>query len=204
MKKLQREFYDRDTLIVSKELLGKYLVHKIDNQTLIGKIVEVEAYNGPEDKACHSFGNKMTNRNKVMFGPPGFAYVYTIYGMYQCMNVVTEEDGRPCAVLIRAIEPVEGIEQMAVNRYGSAYDELSRIQKKNITNGPGKLCIAMKIDKSNNGMDLFSSNLYIEDSEKISDNQINSSPRINIGYAEEYVQMPWRFYIKGNKYVSKL
>lgn len=128
--KLSVEFYSRDTITVAKDLLGKLLVRNIDGNKLIGKIVEVEAYLGPIDKACHSYNFKRTQRNEVMYGPAGIAYVYFIYGMYYCLNFVTEREGMPCAVLIRALEPIEGLDTMALNRFGKTYSELIKSQRK--------------------------------------------------------------------------
>src|SRR5438876_8101440 len=140
MRKLERTFYDRDTTAVARELLGKYLVHASRGVKRIGRIVEVEAYLGSHDLAAHS-SKGLTERTKVMFGPPGRAYVYLIYGMYYCMNVVTEEEGHASAVLIRALEPISGI-------------TLS-------TKGPGLLCKAMGIDRALNGCDLLNKDLFI-------------------------------------------
>jgi len=202
MDKLPRSFYQRDAVVVAKELLGKHLVHRIGTTTLSGKIVEVEAYMGAIDKAAHSYNNRRTQRTEVMFGPGGYAYIYFIYGMYYCMNVVTglENDGQ--AVLIRALEPVDGIDQMARNRFGKAHIELTKKQGIQLTNGPGKLCRALGITKENYGEDLTGNQLYIDDSysEKF---QVISSNRINIGYSEEAQDYLWRFYIKENPYVSK-
>ncbi|MGZ5227824.1 MAG: DNA-3-methyladenine glycosylase, partial [Burkholderiales bacterium] len=142
MHKLAREFYDRDTIEVAKDLLGKYLVHVSGGRERIGRIVEAEAYLGPHDLAAHS-AKGLTPRTRVMFGPPGHAYVYLIYGMYHCMNVVTQEEGKASAVLLRAVEPVRNIEGR--------------------TQGPGLLCKAMGIDKKLNGHDLLSDNFYIAD-----------------------------------------
>ena len=203
-QKLDRDFYDRDTLEVSKDLLGKYLIHEFGNEKLVGKIVEVEAYKGPADKAAHSYSGKITKRNRVMFGPPGYAYVYTIYGMYQCMNVVTEPEGNPCAVLIRAVEPIDGKDIMAKKRFGKTFDSLSKRERKNISNGPGKLCIALKITKEDYGQDLCGDKIYIACGQEPEQIDISTSTRINIDYAEEAVHYPWRFYISGNEYVSKL
>jgi len=204
--KLPRKFYDRDTLKVAKELLGKVLVRKIGDKLMKGIIVETEAYIGPKDKASHSYGGKKTKRNEVMYGPPGRAYVYQIYGMYYCLNVVTQKEEKPEAVLIRALEPFEQINLMAKNRKIQIKTEMDKIR---IANGPGKLCKAMKIDKSLNGVDLLGNEIYIEFSrgkikkELEKDFEICSSPRIGIDYAEEYKDVPWRFYIKGSKYVSR-
>ena len=202
MKKLDRDFYLRDPLTVAKELLGKQLVHETQDFRLIGKIVETEAYVGPEDKACHAYGLRRTKRNEIMYHEGGFSYVYLIYGMYYCFNVVTEQKDKPSAVLMRAVEPVDGIEHMSILRYGIDLPSLSPNQRVGMCNGPGKLCMCMGIGKSENGLDLCGNTLYIFDSynEPFS---IKSSPRINIDYAGEYKDKPWRFYIEGNKYVSK-
>src|SRR6516225_10461982 len=140
MQKLRRSFYDRDTIIVARELLGKLLVHVDQGVKRIGKIVEVEAYLGPHDLAAHS-SRGLTERTKIMFGPPGHAYVYLIYGMYHCMNVVTEREGHASAVLLRALEPVENLDGR--------------------TSGPGLLCRAMHVDRRLNGHDLLSDNFFI-------------------------------------------
>lgn len=201
MKKLERNFYKRSAIEVAKELLGKYLVHEYKGNKLIGKIVEVEAYMGIEDKAAHSYGGRRTVRTEVMYKEGGYTYVFQIYGMYYCVNVVTSEMDIPQAVLIRALEPIEGLEEMSRNRYKKSYEELTAYQKKNLTNGPGKLCMAMNIDKSLNGENLCNGRLYVLDNkEKFN---IVSSKRINIDYAEEAKDYLWRFYIEGNTYVSK-
>lgn len=203
MNKLKREFYSRNTIQVSKELLGKYLVHQVNGKKLVGKIVEVEAYLGPEDKAAHSYNRHKSKRNEIMYGPAGFAYVFVIYGHNYCMNVVTEKEDIPQAVLIRALEPIEGIEEMAKLRFDKELDELDKRAKINLTNGPGKLCQAMAINKENNGDDLCSDAFYIEEAEIVEDFEVVSTKRVNIDYAEEYIDCPWRFYIKGNSYISK-
>lgn len=202
MMKLDRNFFARDTLTVAKELLGKVLVHRVDDKVLKGKIVETEAYLGLKDKAAHSYGGKKTKRVEVMYGPPGTAYVYLIYGMYHCLNMITEKVGVPEGVLIRGIEPLEGIEDMAINRFGKQLVDLTNYQKKNLTNGPGKLSMALQIDKSLYGEDLCGNKLYVEkNQEKFT---IIETTRIGIDYAEEAKDFPYRFYIDGNKYVSKL
>lgn len=203
MKKLPREFYNRPSLEVAPELIGKLLVSSVHSEELIGKIVEVEAYMGPEDKAAHSFGGRRTERNEVMYGPPGFAYVYVIYGMYNCMNVITAERDVPHGILIRAVEPLEGLEHMAENRFGTRYGELKKSQVINLTSGPGKLCKSMGITRQENGEDLCGDRLYILEPEEKEEFHIVSSPRINVDYAEEAREFPWRFYIRGNKFVSK-
>lgn len=201
MKTIDREFYNRDSLIVARELLGKVLVHEINGQRLAAKIVEAEAYMGIADKAAHSYGGKRTPRVEVMYGGPGFSYVFIIYGMYYCFNIVTREEGNPQAVLVRAVEPVEGLDLMAQNRFKKAYNQLTHSQKKSLTNGPGKLCRALLIDKSLNGEDLCGNKLYVEEGDNEKFNTI-SSKRIGVDYAEEAKDYPWRFYIEGNKYVS--
>ncbi|MCC2667029.1 MAG: DNA-3-methyladenine glycosylase [Gammaproteobacteria bacterium] len=183
MQKLPREFYDRNTITVANELLGKYLIHKMGDLELIGKIVEVEAYLGPHDLAAHS-SKGLTPRTKIMFGPPGYAYVYMIYGKYYCMNVVTEKEGHASAVLLRAIEPIQNI----IGR----------------TQGPGLLCNAMGITKELNAYDLLSDNFYIAATTE-PDNFISvKKPRIGVDYAGEWSKELLRFYIKGNKFVSRL
>ena len=203
MQKLTRDFYNRDTVIIAKELLGKYMVHNHMGVSYVARIVETEAYKGLEDKACHSFGGKITNRNKVMFGTPGYAYVYKIYGMYDCMNIVTEPEGNPCAVLIRAVEPAEALQQMAQNRFGKDYESLTKKEIWGISSGPGKLCMAMEITRDCYGDDLCGNKLYIADDGKKRKEKIISAKRININYAEEAIDYPWRFYIENNQFVSK-
>ncbi|MCK9267462.1 MAG: DNA-3-methyladenine glycosylase [Alkaliphilus sp.] len=202
--KLKRKFYGRPTLDVTRDLLGKNLVHYIDGKRLVGKIVEAEAYIGTVDKAAHSYNNKKTRRNEVMFGPPGHAYVYLIYGMYNCINAVTQDEGEGTATLIRAVEPVENIEIMAHNRYNKPIEELKKRQIFNLTSGPGKLCMAMGItNKNSNGMDLCGDTLWIEKAEENEAFEIVETTRVNIDYAEEAVHFPWRFYIKDNPFVSQ-
>ncbi len=202
MKKLNRSFYRGETIEVAKRLLGKILVHKDNGRELMGRIVEVEAYVGSTDKACHCYDNKRTKRTEVMFGPPGYAYVYLIYGMYNCMNIVTGEEGEGAAILIRALEPVGEIEDIALNRYKKGLKELSKRQIRNLTNGPGKLCKALDITKNNYGDDLTGDDLFLLDDGYIP-SDIGVSQRINIDYAEEAKDFEWRFFIEGNPYVSK-
>jgi DNA-3-methyladenine glycosylase len=203
MQKLQREFYNRDSVTVAKELLGKYLVHVVDGEKLIGKIVEVEAYMGPMDKAAHSYNNRRTDRVEVMYGEPGFAYVYIIYGMYNCMNIVVEQPGKPQAILIRALEPSEGFETMSKFRFNKGYDELSKREKLGLTSGPGKLCKALNIDRTQNGEDLCGDELFLLGDSRDEPFQMITTTRINIDYAEEAKDFLWRFYIKDNQYISK-
>jgi DNA-3-methyladenine glycosylase len=192
---LPRSFYDRDTIEVARDLLGKVLVREIDGSRLSVKIVETEAYVGPHDKACHA-RNGMTARNRVMFGEPGHAYVYFIYGMYYCLNLVTEKAGYPAAVLIRAGEPLEGEDTMRALR--------TKARKiKDLTSGPGKLCQAMSIDRELNGADVCRKGpLYLETGMGDS-HEIASCKRIGVEYAGEYKDKPWRFLLKDNPFISK-
>lgn len=202
MIKLNRDFYSRDTLTVAKELLGKILVHKTEGHILKGKIVETEAYLGLTDKAAHSYGGRRTKRVETMYAIPGTAYVYLIYGIYCCLNIITEKEGVPEGVMLRAIEPIENIDQMIKYRFNKPYEELSKYQKKNITNGPGKLTMALNIDRGLNKEDLCGDRLYVETGEKEKFNIVKAK-RIGIDYAEEAIHYPYRFYIQDNSYVSK-
>lgn len=203
LKKLDRSFYSKNAVRLSKDLLGKYLVHSIDGKELIGKIVEVEAYMGIGDKAAHSYNGRRTARTEVMYGEEGHAYVYFIYGMYHCLNVVAAKEGIAQAVLVRALEPMEGVDIMACNRYGKDLGELKKSQITNLTNGPGKLCKAFNITKEHNGEDLTGNRLFICESRSFKEDiDIVETRRIGIDYAEEAKYFPWRFYIKNNPYVS--
>ena len=183
-----REFYERDTKQVARELLGKKLLRKIGRKELSGVIVETEAYCGQEDSDCHAHHGQ-TTRNAVMFGSPGHAYVYFTYGMHYMLNLVTEKEGNPCAVLIRAIVPLDGIKEMEARR---------KLKGARLADGPAKLCQALAIDKSLNGWDVTrGAKLWVEDFKKISAKSILASPRIGINYAkEEHRNALWRFYIK--------
>ena len=194
MKKLFRSFYNRDTVTVARDLLGKLLVRVQDGHPLVGRIIETEAYVGPVDKACHAYNYKRTARTETLFAKPGTAYIYLIYGMYNCLNFVTEPEHEPAAVLIRGLEAVEGIETLKQLRYPKHSDNLTNYQIKNFLNGPGKICKALSLDRSYNGIDLTEDTLYVLDSGE-SLNTIYSGPRIGIDYAEEAVSFPWRFWI---------
>jgi DNA-3-methyladenine glycosylase len=195
MGRLGRDFYRRSTLTVARELLGKRLVRVVDDQRLSGLIVEVEAYIGEDDAACHAARGR-TPRNAAMYGPPGVAYVYFIYGMHHCLNAVTEEEGFPAAVLIRALEPLEGLEIMRCHRPSKPDGEL--------TNGPAKLCQVLAIDKSFNRADLCTGEvLFIEEGRTVNPEEIGASPRIGIKADELARSVPWRFYVKGNDFVSR-
>lgn len=194
IKKLDEDFYTRDTITVAKELLGKYIVNILNGKRLSCKITDVEAYIGPDDKACHAYKNKKTERTKALFLKGGNSYVYLIYGMYYCMNVVTENAEIPAAVLIRGGIPFEGIDYISKLRYGFPLKELSKKQKKNMLNGPGKLCKGMGIDKNFNKVSLISDNFYIYCNENEQIPEIKCGKRINIDYAQEYKDKLWRFY----------
>ena len=194
---LQRPFYQRDTVTVAKDLLGKIFVHESSQGMTSGRIVETEAYKGPEDQAAHSSGGRRTPRNEVMFGEKGHAYVYFIYGMYYCVNVTTGNVlGKPEAVLLRALQPVAGKEIMAKRR-GTKQTEAIKL-----TNGPSKLCIAMDISRPQNKTDLTSPPLYIKDASPVFPDDLVKTKRIGVDYAGKWKNNPWRFYIKENKYVS--
>ena len=197
MTKLTQNFFDRKAELVAKELLGKVLVRKINNKKLSGMIVETEAYVGPHDLASHASKGK-TNRTQVMFSYGGFWHVYMIYGFYYCLNIVTETKDYPSAVLIRALEPLEGIEKMKKNR---KTDNIT-----NLTSGPGKLCQAFEITKNVDSTSAISKNskLYIEDRRiKIPANQIAKAKRIGVDYAGIWKDKLLRFYIKDNPFVSR-
>lgn len=189
--KLNRDFYDRDTRLVAEELIGKILVHEFNENILSGRITETEAYIGAIDKACHCYNGKITKRTEVMFGQPGKSYVYLIYGMHYCFNVVTEEEGNGSAVLIRGLEPLNGISEMCKNRYDKNIEEVTKKQLYNFSNGPGKLCKALNITKNENNIDLTKNKLYIIDDE-YKDFKIIKAKRVNIDYAEEAKDFLWR------------
>ncbi len=191
------EFYTRgDTLRIARELLGQRLViPAADGTRVSGMIVETEAYCGPLDKAAHSYGHRRTQRTESMYGRGGTAYVYFIYGMYYQFNVVTNLEEVPHAILIRALEPLEGLEVMRERRPVK--------RDVNLTNGPGKLCIALGIDRRFDRANLLGDEVWIEAGASIKARQIATGPRVGIGYAGEYVTKPWRFWLKDNPYVSR-
>lgn len=193
--KINRTFYQNNTLQVAENLLGKIIVREYNKQRLTAMIVETEAYIGKDDSACHA-AKGLTQRTEIMFGEAGMAYVYFVYGMHYMLNIVTEEINFPAAVLIRAVEPLSGDDVMINNR---------NVRGKNISNGPAKLCQALNIDKSLNGWDITKGEkLWLEEHEAVSTFEIAHSPRVGIDYAKEIDRKaPWRFYIKNNPYVSK-
>ena len=206
MNRLDRSFYARDTLVVARALLGQRLVRRLDGERIAGRIVEVEAYVGETDSACHARSGR-TARNAVMYGPPGHGYIYLIYGMHHCFNVVTEPEGCPAAVLVRALEPLEGVEVMRAHRKGRRDLEL--------TNGPAKLCYALSIDRGLNGADLVGGNdLWIERDgpigaaqtatvPKVERSTIAAGPRVGVSGDELALSVEWRFWVEGNPYVSR-
>ncbi len=205
-KKLPKSFYTRsDVVQIAKELLGKYLVTDIDDKITVGKIVETEAYCGETDKACHAHLNKKTERTKIMFEEGGVAYVYLVYGMYKLFNIVTNEHGKADAVLIRAVEPIDGIETMLERRkMEQIKDKNGELKlKRNLTAGPGIMSIAMGIELEDYAQDLTDNRIWIEDrKEKIEESEIIASSRVNIDYAGEDKHLPWRFRIRDNKWTS--
>ena len=206
MKKIPRKFYTRnDTLQITRELLGKILVVPCETgERVSGMIVEAESYLGAQDKAAHSYGNRRTSRTEMMFAIGGTAYVFFIYGMYFQFNVVVGEKDVPHAVLIRAVEPTEGIEIMRERRsVKKGKNLISKTPDKNLTSGPGKLCIALGIDKTFNGENLLGEKVWLEEGKTFSDSEIASGKRIGIDYAEEFIEKPWRFWVKDNLFVSR-
>lgn len=207
---MKRKFFRQSGIDVSKGILGKYLIRRYKDIEIVTKIVETEAYMGVDDKGAHVYGDKKTERTKPLYLDGGHIYIYLIYGMYHCLNISANIVNTPECVLIRAVEPINNLNLISNNRYNKDYEDLSSYQKKNITNGPGKLCMALNIDKSLNCEDILDSELYISDyyienSKKIYCDEsvvIESSKRINIDYAEEAKDYLWRFFIKNNKYVS--
>ena len=188
----------------ARQLLGKYLVRRLEGETLVCRITETEAYVGRCDKACHAYNYRKTDRTATLFLEPGRAYVYLIYGMYHCLNFVTEPEGEPAAVLIRGGEAIAGRETMSRLRYGKPFEELTSYQRKNFLNGPGKLCKALSLTRADDRTDLTGDTLFVCDSpadlglpcpapvkEKIC-----SGPRIGVDYAEEARDFPWRFWLE--------
>ena len=189
-RKLGREFYLQPTLTVARDLIGKELVLKREGHHLAGKIVETEAYIGEDDPACHArFG--VTKRNSIMYGIGGHTYVYFVYGMYNMLNFVTEKEGIPAAVLIRALEPTEGIEVMKIRRKTDNIGQL--------TSGPGKICIALDLDTKDTGIDLTGSECFLVDS-GYKPKSIIQKPRVGINDGHHLM---WRFYERESKFVSK-
>lgn len=197
MSGLPRAFYRQPTLRVARALLGKTLVHATDAGVTAGRIVEVEAYRGPADRAAHSAGGHRSARNEVMWGPPGHAYVYFVYGMHHCVNVVCRPAGVPEAVLVRALEPVEGEALMRQRRRLPADAPAWRLCR-----GPGALCQAMGIARAENGADLGRGALRLLDAPMIPARKVARTPRIGVAYAGPDAARPWRFLVRGSRAVS--
>ena len=195
--KLESTFYDRkDVVLIAKELLGKILVTHFNGIRTSGRIVETEAYNGMEDKACHAYHGRRTARSEHLYGAPGTVYVYICYGMHHLFNVITNKKDIPHAVLIRAIEPLDGLEQM-LDRSGKLKADYS------LTKGPGNLARAMGMSKIHTGENLYSEEIFIEDDGlRYNKDQIVVTKRIGVESAEEDAELPYRFIVKGNRYVS--
>jgi len=197
LKKLDHSFYDRkNVVLIARELLGKILVTQFDGMRTSGRIVETEAYNGIVDRASHAFGGRRTNRSEHIYGNPGTAYIYICYGMHHLFNVVTNKKDIPHAILIRALEPIEGINYM-LKRVGKPLADYT------LTKGPGNLARALGISKMHTGGSLFSEEIFIEDDGlRYKKNQIVITHRIGVDYAGTDAQLPYRFIVKGNPYVS--
>jgi len=196
--KLPDSFYQgSDVVSIARNLLGKYLFTQVDGLVTGGYIVETEAYNGVIDKASHAYGNRMTNRTQTMYLQGGVAYVYLCYGIHEMLNVVTSVEGQPHAVLIRAINPTVGLDVMQLRRN-------MNIVKPTITMGPGSVGKALGISRKLNGISLQSDSLWIEDrAHHFSDAEVAAVPRVGVAYAGDDALLPYRFYVKGNVYVSK-
>jgi DNA-3-methyladenine glycosylase len=197
VKKLTRRFYTGDTLDIAKKLLGKFLVVKKNGRICVGKIVETEAYLGPDDRAAHSFKGKRTPRTEVEYNVGGYVYIYMVYGMYWQFNIVTSEKDKPECVLIRAVEPI--------GKFPISNSQFPKSNLKNLANGPGKLCNWLGLDKSFYGEDMTKSKkIWLEDrGVRVAKKDIVAAKRVNIDYAKQWKHKPWRFYIKGNGLVSK-
>lgn len=197
--KLPASFYARRALDLAPDLLGRVLVHDAPEGRASGVIVEAEAYVGPADRAAHSYRGRPTRRTRAMFGPPGRAYIFFVYGMHYCFNVVAAGEGEPEAVLIRALALVEGVELMASRRRLAVRTASDLVR---LTNGPGKLCAALGIDMDLYGADLTGDRLFIEEGRPVAPEDRVASPRVGVDYAGEWAGLPWRFTIAGNPCVS--
>ena len=202
MAKLTHDFFNGDTVAIAQALLGKYLVRSRNGELLAGRITETEAYVGRCDKACHAYNYRRTPRTETLFMAPGNAYIYFIYGMYHCLNFVTEPEGEPSAVLLRGLEPTAGAETMKHLRFGDA--PMNAYRRKNFLNGPGKVCRAFALTRAENGMDLTGDALFLCDGPEdlglppapAARERICAGPRIGVDYAEEARDFPWRFWLE--------
>ncbi len=204
IRRLERDFFARDTLAVARELLGQRLVRILDGERLSGRIVEVEAYIGEGDEACHAHSGR-TERNAAMYGPSGHAYVYLIYGMHHCLNAVTEQEGFPAAVLVRALEPLEGIGAMCERRWPESVEGRGGQPDVELTSGPAKLCRALAIDRQFDGTDLCVPDafLFIERDADVPEEKVATGPRVGVRGDEKALSAPWRFYVGDSWYVSR-
>lgn len=204
MAKLLRNFYLRDTRTVAQELIGTYLVRRYGAEQLVCRITETEAYIGRCDKACHAYQYRRTHRTETLFAAPGTVYLYLVYGMHHCLNLVTEAEGEPAAVLIRGAHACCGVETISHLRFGKETSFLSSYQRKNFLNGPGKLCKGFGLTRAENGLDGTGDTLFV--CQSLEDlglqpeqgpipNIIHTGKRIGIDYAEEAIDFPWRFYV---------
>lgn len=200
-KRLDADFYRRDPMVVAQALLGCRLVRVIDGQSLIGRIVETEAYLGIADKAAHTCGGRRTARNQSMWEAGGLAYVYFTYGMHHCLNVVTQQPEEPTAVLIRAMEPIAGVERMRDHRSGKIARD--RLRATDLGSGPAKLCQALAIDRELDGEDLTTSDQLWIEADDLPGKRISRGPRIGVGYAEEWALKPLRYWIRDHRHVSR-
>lgn len=202
--RLNRDFYERNTILLARDLLGKNLVHKDGKRLYRGRIVETEAYINAKDEGAH-FNKGLTDRTRIIDEAGGHVYIYNIYGMYQLFNIVAEKKGIHGAVLIRALEPIDGLDYMYENRYKKPYENPSKKELNNLTNGPAKLVMAMDLSKENHyGADLVrDSRIWVEEGVHIAKEEIRRSKRINIDYAENGRDYLLRYFIKDNRFVSK-
>lgn len=202
MARLSQDFYAGDTVAIAQALLGKLLVRRLDGQLLAGRITETEAYIGRCDKACHAYNYRRTPRTETLFRAPGHAYIYLIYGMYHCLNFVTEPEGEPAAVLLRAVEPVAGLETIQRLRYGDK--PLTPYRIRNFLNGPGKVCQGFGLTRAQNGLDLTGDELFLCDGPEDLGlpcpaprrERVCRGPRIGVDYAQEARDFPWRFWLE--------
>lgn len=202
MAKLTHDFFNGDTVAIAQALLGKYLVRNRNGELLAGRIMETEAYVGRCDKACHAYNYRRTPRTETLFMAPGHAYIYFIYGMYHCLNFVTEPEGEPSAVLLRGLDPAAGTETMKRLRFGDV--PMNAYRRKNFLNGPGKVCKAMDLTTAQNKLDLEGDVLFLCDSladvgltdPVIGSERVCAGPRIGVDYAEEARDFPWRFWLE--------